>query len=192
MNNYQIKIRWFSKSDISQKVKWINDSTVNQFLHYDLPLSEEKTLNWYNRVINDDKRADFTIEIELEEGRKIPVGLIGVIQIDRINQKAEFYIVMGEREYQGKGIAMKASRCFIDFCFQRFNLNRIYLYTEVANVSAQKLFEHLGFKKEGLLEDDLIYMGRKISRYVYGLKREEFNHGQSLSGHASDSVATIE
>jgi diamine N-acetyltransferase len=55
-----------------------------------------------------------------------------------------------------------------------YNLNKIYLYTEVENIAAQKLFEKVGFKKEGLLREDLIYKGRKIDRFVYGLIVEEY------------------
>lgn len=50
----------------------------------------------------------------------------------------------------------------------------MYLYTEVSNIKAQLLFEKIGFKKEGLLKDDLIYSGKKICRYVYGMCKDDF------------------
>jgi RimJ/RimL family protein N-acetyltransferase len=46
-------------------------------------------------------------------------------------------------------------------------LRKIYLFTEVENNSAQKLFAKLGFKKEGLLKNDLYYIDRFIDRYLF-------------------------
>lgn len=175
MTNQQVRIRKFLKEDIPLKVKWINNPEINKYLHYNLPLEEEKTLQWYENNKNNTNRIDNTIEI-LEDDLYTPVGLIGLLGVDNINKKAEFYICIGERNTQGKGIAEKASIQFINQCFKNTDLNKIYLYTEKANIAAQKLFEKVGFKKEGLLIEDLIYNEKKIDRYVYGLLREDFKY----------------
>ena len=44
-----ITIRKFERSDIANKVKWINDPANNRYLHYDLPLEIEKTEDWFDR-----------------------------------------------------------------------------------------------------------------------------------------------
>ena len=53
-------------------------------------------------------------------------------------------------------------------------LNKVYLYTEKENFSAQRLFERIGFQKEGLLKEDLIYNERKVDRFLYGITKEEY------------------
>ena len=171
--SFKINLRWFNKNDIDKKVKWINDKRINKFLHYDLPLNKDRTLNWYNNIIDNSKRCDFTIEVE-EKNQLKRVGLIGLLNIDRINFKAEFYITIGEVDYWGEGIALKASKKFLDYSFKKYSLNKIYLYTEKNNLAAQKLFEKIGFSQEGLLKDDLVYMGNKIDRYYYGLLKKDF------------------
>lgn len=175
MKNQQVRIRKFLREDIPLKVKWINDPKINKYLHYSLPLEEEKTLQWYENNKNNTNRIDNTIEI-LVDDLYIPVGLIGLLGVDNINKKAEFYICIGEKNIQGKGIAKKASIQFINLCFQNTDLNKIYLYTEKDNIVAQKLFEKVGFKKEGLLIEDLIYNEKKIDRYVYGILRKDFKY----------------
>lgn len=159
-----IEIRKFNESDIPFKVKWINDPENNQFLHYDLPLEEEKTLKWFNANKERKDRADFTI---LYNGE--PAGIIGLLNIDNKNKKAEYYITLGGSGFKGKGIATKASKLLIKESHEKYNLNKIYLYTEVDNTLAQNLFERIGFKKEGQLSEDLIQDNKKINRYVYGL-----------------------
>lgn len=168
-----VGLRLFQKSDIDLKVKWINDPDINKYLHYDLPLCPDRTLNWFQSMINNSSREDYIYEI-VENGVKVPLGLIGLIGIDKGNKKAEFYIVNGEKNYWGKGLASKATKAFLQHVFLKHDLNKVYLYTEVDNNSAQKLFEKIGFEKEGLLKEDLIHMGNKLDRFYYGIYREDF------------------
>ena len=176
MKKLQVKVRKFNENDISLKVKWINDSAINKYLHYNIPLEESKTLVWYEKIKDLENRLDCTIDV-LKENSIDSVGLIGLLNIDDINKKAEFYICLGEKKYQGKGIAKKASMELIKQGFDIYKLNKIYLYTEVENIGAQKLFESIGFRKEGLLVEDLIYNGKKIDRFVYGINRKDFIYG---------------
>nr|WP_306810403.1 GNAT family protein [Paeniclostridium sordellii] len=162
-------------NDIKLKVKWINDENINKYLHYTLPLNEDKTFEWYEKNKENKNRIDQVIEV-FDNNKYYPVGLIGLLNIDTINKKAEFYICLGEKSAHGKGIATKASCEFIKKYLDKIDLNKIYLYTEKDNILAQKLFENIGFKKEGLLLEDLIYSGRKVDRYVYGLLREDFSY----------------
>ena len=57
-----VTIRKFEEKDIANKIKWINDERNNRFLHYDLPLEYEKTLDWYNRNKGRSDRFDAVIE----------------------------------------------------------------------------------------------------------------------------------
>ena len=155
----KIEIRKFTEKDIPYKVKWINDVENNESLHYDLPLREDKTLLWYKSIEGREDRADYTITINNN-----PVGIIGLLNIDKKNQKAEYYVTLGEKEFKGKGIATEASKLLIRKCFSDFKLNKIYLYTETKNVTAQRLFEKIGFAREGVLKEDLIHNGKKIDR----------------------------
>ena len=82
--------------------------------------------------------------------------------------------MIGCHEYKGRGIASKATELILKYGFYKLGLNKIYLYTEIGNIAAQKLFEKIGFKKEGLLKNDLICNGRKIDRFVYALLAEEY------------------
>lgn len=169
-----IHLRYYNKNDIEKKVKWLNDPKINKYLHYDLPINIDRELNWYKNIINDNSRVDFCIDVIDEHGECTTVGLIGLINIDLKNKKGEFYITIGNKKYQGKGIAFLSSIKFIDYIFKRFNLNKIYLYTEKNNKKAQKLFEKIKFIQEGLLRENIIYMGNRIDRYLYGLLVKDF------------------
>lgn len=169
----EIRIRKFESGDVPLKVKWINDPETNRYLHYELPLSEEKTLRWFDRVKDREDRYDATV---LADGQ--PCGTLGLLSIDGASRKAELYIAIGEAACRGKGVAAEACRLLLDHAFETLGLNRVYLYTETENKSAQRLFERLGFQREGLLREDVISNGRCADRYVYGLLRSEYEKGK--------------
>jgi diamine N-acetyltransferase len=166
----EITIRKFERTDIPKKVEWVNNPENNQFLHYDIPICVEKTERWFDSHLGEDTRYDAVIGAD-----GVPVGTIGLLSIDRKDSKAEYYIAMGETAYKGKGVAKAASRLILQYGFEKLGLNRIYLFTEVENVGAQKLFEAVGFVKEGLIRQDIISHGRFVDRFAYGFLKEDWS-----------------
>ena len=58
--------------------------------------------------------------------------------------------------------------------FEELGLNRIYLFTEEENIVAQKLFERIGFVKEGTLHKDILSHGKYVNRLLYGFLKEDW------------------
>ena len=165
----KVSIRRFERTDIPKKVEWINNPENNQFLHYDIPISIVGTERWFDGHQGEETRYDGVIEAD-----GVPVGTIGLLSIDRKNSKAEYYIAMGEVDYKGKGVAKEASRLILEYGFEKLDLNRIYLFTEVENVAAQKLFERVGFVREGVIRQDIVSHGKYADRIAYGFLREDW------------------
>ena len=165
----KVAIRKFEKKDIPNKVKWINNPENNKYLHYDLPLEIEKTEKWFDNNKYRTDRFDAVIEMD-----NIPVGTIGLLSIDKKNNKAEFYIAMGETDHKGKGVAKRASLLVLKYGFEKLGLNKIYLFTEVENIAAQKLFERIGFINEGHIREDVVSGRKYVDRYIYGLLKSDW------------------
>ena len=165
----QITLRKFTEQDIADKVRWVNDSANNRYLHYDLPLTVKGTEAWLRRTEADESRFDGVI---LADG--VPCGLAGLLQIDRRNRKAELYIMTGEPAMKRQGAAYAAARLVLQKAFSEFGLHRVYLYTETGNLPAQRLFEKLGFVREGLLSGDVRRAdGSFADRYLYAIVKEQ-------------------
>lgn len=164
-----VTIRKFEKEDIPKKVEWINNPENNEFLHYDIPLSIEGTESWYKSHIGDYTRFDAVIEAD-----GVPCGTIGLLSIDRKNMKAEFYIAMGEPSFKGKGVATAASKAILKYAFNDLSLNRVYFYTEIENIAAQKLLEKVGFKREGCISQDILSHGKYVDRFIFGICRADY------------------
>lgn len=165
----EITIRKFEREDIPKKVEWINNPVNNQFLHYDIPLKIGKTENWFDNNIGRTDRYDAVIEVD-----GVPCGTIGLLSIDSKNRKAEYYIAMGETSLKGKGVSTQASKLLLNYGFRELGLNRIYLFTETENVPAQRLFQKIGFVKEGCIREDIFSRGKYVDRYAYGICQSEY------------------
>lgn len=164
-----VTIRKFEKTDIPKKVEWINNPENNRFLHYDIPITVSGTEKWFDSHKGETCRYDAVIEAD-----GVPVGTIGLLDIDFKNGKAEYYIAMGETSYKGKGVAKEATKQILKYGFEELELNRIYLFTESENIGAQKMFERAGFKQEGLIRQDIKSHGKYADRFVYGFLKEDW------------------
>lgn len=158
-----VTLRAFTAEDIEDKVAWINNPENHAHLHYDIPINAEKTRVWFDHKDND-KRLDLVIEYDGEG-----VGLIGLLNIDFQNQKAEYYISMGNTSYKRKGIATTASSILLRFAFDELKLHKVYLTTDGDNLIAHRLFEKVGFVREGVFHDDLMHRGKFIDRIRYAI-----------------------
>lgn len=160
----QVSIRPFTEQDIPDKVRWINDSANNRYLHYDLPLTEEKTREWFARNRDSKNRYDAVMEYD---GK--PVGVIGLLNLS--GGRAEYYVTLGEAACRGRGIARRATQQLLAQAFSEMGLEEVYLYTEVENTAAQKLFERCGFQKRSLEKNSAQNRGKPVDRYYYTIDK---------------------
>lgn len=165
-----VSIRKFRESDIPYKVKWINDPQNNQYLHYMLPLCETDTKKWFDRIKNAENRLDMTILYGSE-----PVGILGLLNIDRCQKDAELYITVGEQKYKGIGIAGKAIHRLLQLGFQTLYLQNVYLFTESGNSAAIRAYEKFGFHKTAEVQMTRQDSNRIVTLYRYEIKKEDYD-----------------
>ena len=166
-----VALRDFEEQDIPRKIEWINNAENNTYLHYDIPLEYDKTLHWF-RNKNNATRLDCVIEY-----KGIPVGLIGLVSIDSGNQKAEYYVSMGNTAFKRCGIASNATRLLLKYAFECLQLNKIYLNVDSENIAACRLYEKAGFRCEGVFLQDMMHRGKLIDRKRYAMLASEFLNG---------------
>ena len=74
------------------------------------------------------------------------IGRLGVFGIDWDKGQGELGIVIGEKEFWGRGYGRDAVRTLTHHLFTTSSLERIYLYTFAENWRAQKSFTAAGFR----------------------------------------------
>lgn len=156
-------------------ITWARNQNLMKYLHIALPQNEQNGNQWFQRSLIDRTRDDFVIHAVNEEGERTPIGLLGLFNIDEGNKKAEYYILIGNSEFTRRGIASRASAEMLGNCFKLLNYNKITVMVDKDHYEAQKLIEKLGFRKEGLLAQDIISdSGEYIDRFIYGITKSQY------------------
>jgi len=167
-----IKLRSLQQNDLENRVRWFNDPQVNKSLILDSELNIQDTIKWFQNTINTDTRKDFVIETS--DGKAI--GCIGLRKIDTKNKSACFYIVIGEKEYWGKGIGSSAAGLLLGWGFANLGLNKIWSVVRSENTGSLSMLKKVGFKEEGLLRQEECVKGLMIDVVRLGLLKSEWEN----------------
>jgi RimJ/RimL family protein N-acetyltransferase len=103
--------------------------------------------------------------------------LLGLIFLDGIlwsNRTAWIALAFGEEQNRGKGYGYEAMQLLLRFAFHELNLHRVQLSVFEYNIRAIKLYEKLGFVREGAQREFLQRDGRRYALIFYGLLIHEW------------------
>jgi len=168
-----ILLRKMERADVPNKVKWYNDSEVNKTLILPEKLELEKTLAWFDKLADNDKRQDFIIE---SLGTGEPIGIMGLVDIDRTHGTAEIYLVIGQKEFWGKGVMFEAECLLIDWAFNSLGLEKIWAEARPDNIASVITMKKIGFQVEGTLRSEKLVDGKRIDVFRLGLLKNEFEN----------------
>jgi diamine N-acetyltransferase len=165
LNNERILLVPISKDDTNFVLSLRNNLTVAKNFFSDPPMYDYEHNSWLNSRDNND--LDFII---YENEKKVRIGRISIRNIDFKNQKGEYGIVLNP-DFTGKGFAYDASVILINYVFDNLPINKLYLEVFESNLKAIKLYEKLGFEKEGLFIEEYFKCGNFQNTYRMGLLR---------------------
>ncbi len=147
-----ISIRPFEPSkDTALLQKWTDDKTGKEFL---LSRIENTALSIDELVASDSNIFGMVCNTS---GK--PIGIVGFLNYNRQQQKAELRKLIGDPGKRGKGYGKKASKLWVSYGIHGLQLRKIYLYTFDTNLRNIRINEELGFKMEGIYRAENIIEG---------------------------------
>lgn len=153
--------------------KWRNDTQITDMLGGNrFFVSTEREKDWVANAINND-RVNLHLVICIANDK--PVGIVNLTSINYLNRNAEFSILIGEKDLQGKSIGLKSTMLMLKHGFEELNLNKIWLTVLEDNSKAIKLYEKVGFKNEGLLRQEVYKNNKFHNMYVMSILKEEYD-----------------
>jgi RimJ/RimL family protein N-acetyltransferase len=133
---------------------WLNDNDVNKYLE----TKGGQTVDTIKDFINSQIEKKTNIWAIIDRSTNKHIGNIKIDPINTTHQFGEYGILIGDKNYWGKGYAYEASIVIINYFFSRKDyLRKINLGVLKDNVAAVHLYEKIGFKIEGVYEKHLIY-----------------------------------
>ena len=141
----------------------------------DRPLSTADEERWFERQLEDQNSELFAIETA--DG--VHIGNIGLHDVNCQHRHAQLGIVIGEKEYWGKGYGSDAVRTALRFAFETMNLHRVSLRVYEDNARAIRTYEKCGFQHEGRAREAIFRKGRYYDELRMGILRREFANSGS-------------
>jgi RimJ/RimL family protein N-acetyltransferase len=139
-----IFLRPFSEQDIKIKVLWLNDPEIKNNLILKDEINLQTTLEWFKSSQNDPTRKDFIIETN--DGKVI--GTIGLRKISIQERSSCIYIIIGDKEYWGKGIMFESERILIEWAFNEMEVEKIWADVRYSNIASIITMKKIGFKPD--------------------------------------------
>ena len=107
------------------------------------------------------------------------LGHAGLYRIDHRVRCCEFAILIGEPARTGKGLGREVSSVVIAYGFDELNMNRIELSVIASNIRAVRLYESLGFVREGVKRAAQYRAGAYADVILMAMLRGEWNDGKN-------------
>lgn len=89
------------------------------------------------------------------------------------------WILIGDRDYWGKGYGSDAMRVMLHYVFTEMNLHRVTLRTFGFNTRAIRSYEKVGFVHEGKCRGSLNRMGQRWDEVWMGITKQEWANTNS-------------
>jgi len=151
INGKKISLQPLDRSHLEMTRTWMNDPDLMRLLGRAAPVSAAEHKRWFSGI---QKREDCAFFAILAVGSKRHIGNVWLWDIDRRHRKAELRIVVGDRDWVGRGVGVEAISLLCRHGFKKQKLHKIYAYVLGINPRARRAFEKAGFVVEGTLRAD--------------------------------------
>lgn len=165
-----MEIRRLRREDLKARVAWMNNPAIYKSMHFDVPVTMAKTLEWFLGNLASKKRVDLVVEDNGEI-----VAFCGITGIDEKILKAETYLFVSPSLHHC-GIGTKAKRLMIDYAFNEIGLNKLFVVTNENNYASIALQQKYGYKLEGRFREEYVLAdGTKMDRLYFGLLKKDWD-----------------
>lgn len=174
----KVAFRQLEESDLPQLRDWRNDIEVRKRAREFAPLNLLSQKRWFDSL---DKRENIMFLILGDNAgcpvysasgppEKLsfktnllpekPIGVCGVTHIDWKNRSGELSWYIGNSDFKGKRLARHINYLLCQYCFLELCLHRFFAEVYVIDDIIVPMYEHLGFKLDGLVRDTYFWDGR--------------------------------
>lgn len=147
----RIYLRKISTDDIDDRIlSWFKDEELMQYYtNSKQPITKEKLTN---SLIKGEKDNNvFTFGIYTNDVQRL-IGTIKLGPINKIHKTSDLVVLIGDRDYLGKGLSVEAIRLGNQLAFEDFDLRKLYGGMYISNIPSIKAYTRAGWIVEGRLK----------------------------------------
>ena len=183
----QIGIRKIEREDITDNyVKWLNDPDVNKYLECRHTVHTLESTIKYVDSLNDNNEILLGI---FDSKNERHIGNIKIGPINTLHKQATIGLVIGEKDYWGKGIGTKVIRYTTRYAIESLGVETLIAGCYECNKGSYKAFMNSGWKKVGTIRNYWKY-GDKGDKKT-GQVLMQFNKGEEVKIPAKGGLTLI-
>ena len=147
----QAILRPLEIKDLDKIMEWVNDpKIVFNFQNFDLKITREAEKAYLEKILA--SADDRLFAIETENGTYL--GNVGLHNISSKNKLGRLALIIGNKEFLGRGYGQSAIKELVKYAFDECGLNKVWLIVAKENEKAKHIYEKVGFAIEGFLEEE--------------------------------------
>ncbi len=152
-----VNLRAREESDAPAFHRWFNDREMTRFIGEGFPaVSMGRQREIVQTMKDDATRRLYSIMLKDDT----LIGNCELRNIHAVARSAEIGIVIGEKDYWGKGYGGEAMELLLRVGFDGLNLHRIWLTVAAFNERGIRSYSRVGFREEGRFRDARFIDGR--------------------------------
>jgi len=160
-------------SDISEDyLSWLNNHEVTRFLEVGRFPSATSDIQRFIEKFQQSSN-DFALAI-IDSKTNLHIGNVTLNNINWVHGIGDTGLMIGRKEYWGRGLAGEVWSLLIDYAFNRLGLRKVIAGVIDGNTASLRTLQKLGFQIEGTLRREVLVDGEHRDVYRLGLFKDEF------------------
>ena len=143
-------------------VSWLNDRKVSNF---SARSAKKHTINTQIKFLKEKIQQKHIIF--LVSKNKIPIGVLELCNIDKINKNCEIRYLIGNTSFWGQGIGTRVVDLGVHYAFNKLYLNLIYADTHQDNLASQRILKKIGFKVQGKIKKFFYHKNKPKNKIIF-------------------------
>lgn len=162
----------FKEEHISERyIGWLNDPEVNRFLEVRFVHQTYDTVLAYVRSFYGDIEKYMWGIYPNDTTR--PIGTATLSYINRHHQVGVIGLMIGEKEYWGKGFGTETIKLIVDYAFGGLGLHKVTAGAVADNRGSVKAFQKAGFEIEGEARSQFFLDGHYCNTLSLGIVNKD-------------------
>lgn len=164
-----VHLREIEPTDVTDAyLGWMRDAELTRFMESRLDEHTRESLMSFVQTRRQSEREWMFAICGAQCGTHI--GNIKLGPIHPHHLRADIGIIVGEREWHGRGVATESIRLVVDFAFRILGLAKLTAGMYAENIGSRRAFEKAGFTVEGVLRKHCIdALGTRVDLLALGL-----------------------
>ncbi|EOV7450969.1 GNAT family N-acetyltransferase [Vibrio vulnificus] len=166
-------LRSLSVEDGEVFYNWSCDREVTLYSlsSYAYPQSTSDIEKWLLSINSSTKNVSFGI---CDKENDQLIGYAGISGISSLNRSGEYFVLIGEKSYWGKGVGTSVTKVVTDYAIRTLGLHRVQLTASSLNDGAIKAYENAGYQHEGVMRQSGFRNGEFVDKVLMSVLSTEW------------------